>query len=384
MTAHAVLSASASSRWLACPPSARMEARFPDTTSTYAAEGTLAHAMAELKLTKHYTPMAKSTYTKKLNALKKDDLYAPEMDGYTDAYLDRIQQITYGAPAAPMVGIEKRVDFSTWVPEGFGTADCVILSGNQMWVIDLKYGKNVEVSAKDNSQLKLYAMGAYEAYKLLYPIDTVTTCIIQPRMDKYSEYIYTLDELLGWADTVKPIAAMAHAGTGDIAPGEHCKFCKAKPVCPAYGQKFQEAETQKKDPTLMAPVEIVAMLNRLEDLVGYQKQLKAYALAEALKGTEMPGMKVVEGRSNRAFADIDRAFKKVMAQGYAESLLYERSPITLTAVEKLMGKKAFEEVLSSDIVKPQGKPTLVPASDKRPPFTPKSAEDDFKDLAVPF
>lgn len=386
MRKHAILSASAADRWLKCTPSARWEQKFKDTESPYAAEGTLAHAICELKLKKYYTPMSKSEYADRLRALKLDKLYDPEMDGYTETYLDTIQQITYGCDAKPSVAIEKHVDFSDWVPEGFGTADCVVLFRDHLWVIDFKYGKNVRVDAVDNSQLRLYALGAYQAYKLLYPIAQITQIIVQPRMDNISKVDMTAEELTSWAELIKPIAKAAHDGTGEPEAGDHCKFCKCKPACKTYANRYNDAYAVAKNrpPAFLSPDQVATMLSRLDELVAYQKELKAYALTEALKGTKFPGLKIVEGRSNRAFKDVDQAFKKVMAKGYDEALLYERRPITLTAVEKLMGKKEFNVVLADDIVKPKGKPALVPLTDKRPEFRPNSAEDDFGDIDILF
>lgn len=389
MTTHAVLSASAADRWLHCPPSARMEKRFPDKGSPYAAEGTLAHALAALKLEKLFYPMSATRFEasrKRIieTAKARDGVdYDREMDRYTDIYMDEIDRVACSFPSTPFVSIENKVYFSAYVPGGYGTADCIMISGQDLHIFDLKYGKNVKVAAKNNNQLRLYALGAYLNFGMIYPIKIITQHIIQPRVDDgISSWSYHFAELDAWAESIRETARLADAGQGELDAGPWCQFCKAKPVCRKYGEQFKTAAVKKPDPKVMQPDEIGKMLRLLDGLVSYQKELKDFALSEALKGHAIPGMKVVEGRSVRAWKDQDAAFKKVMTLGFKEPMLYERVPLSLSSVEKLVGKKQFGLQLKDYVVKPRGKPTLVPVSDNRPEFSPHSAIDDFKDVSL--
>lgn len=383
--AHALLSASSAERWLNCPASIRLSEGMPDLAGDAAREGTLAHAIAELKLRKQYTePMGKATFTRRMNKLTKDnDQYNPEMQRYTDQYLEFVKGITYGLPVEPFVEVEKQVNYSAYAPEGFGTADCIVIHGNHLWVIDFKYGKHVKVDAEDNSQLKLYALGALAEYGFIYPIQTVTLCVVQPRMDNIVKWDTDVAALYQWGnEVVKPLAEEAYAGGGSCVPGKHCQFCPVKPVCKAYAERYDVKEDEIKDPQMMTMAEVGKMLEKLDGVVSYHNKLKAYALAKALEGLTIPGFKVVEGKSNRVFKNIDTAFQKIKGAGYDEALLYERVPLTLTGVEKLLGKPQFNTLLADDVDKPQGKPTLVPEDDKREPFKPKSAAEVFKDIQV--
>ena len=383
--AHALLSASSAERWLNCPASIRLSEGMPDLAGDAAREGTLAHAIAELKLRKQYTePMGKATFTRRMNKLIKDnDQYNPEMQRYTDQYLEFVNSITYAQATTPFVEVEKQVNYSAYAPEGFGTADCIVIHGNHLWVIDFKYGKHVKVDAGDNSQLKLYALGALAEYGFIYPIQTVTLCVVQPRMDNIVKWDTDVAALYQWGnEVVKPLAEEAYASGGTCVPGKHCQFCPIKPVCKAYAGQYDVKEEAIKDPQTMNAAEMAWMLAKLEGVVSYHKKLKEYALAKALEGLTIPGFKVVEGRSTRSFKDLDVAFQKIKEAGFDESLLYERVPLTLTSVEKLLGKTQFDSLLAADVVKPQGKPTLVPEDDKREPFKPKSAAEVFKDIQV--
>lgn len=380
---HAVLSASSAHRWLACPPSARLEETFPDTESPYAAEGTLAHAICELKLKQKFIKQqAAATYKKKLKKLQTDELYQSEMEMYTEEYIDYISEIVYGFDSTPYVAAEVRVDFSHVVPEGFGTCDCIIIHGNQMHIVDFKYGKNVHVSAGGNPQLKLYALGALKAYGMLYPIERITLHIVQPRVDNNNSVDITVEELNQWASVIKPWVEQAYKGEGDFSPGEEtCRFCRAKATCRARAEKNLElAKDDFKLPPLLTNDEAGEALKKAMDIKQWVTDLEAWALKAILSGEEVAGWKAVEGRSNRTFADQDKAFEIIKASGVDENMLYERKPITLTAVEKLLGKKEFTELLADQIVKPPGKPTLAPETDKRKAITLKTtAEEDFKE-----
>lgn len=384
--AHALLSASSAHRWLACTPSARLEEQFPDTTSDAAREGTLAHELAELKL-RHYfftTELTRAKFTRAVNKLKKQELWENEMDGYTEEYLDYVKSVALAYPLEPHVAIEKRVDFASYVPEGFGTADCVMVSGRQLHVVDFKYGKGVPVSAEKNPQLMLYALGAYEAYKILYPVDQVRVSIVQPRLsDGTSDWTCTLDELLRFGEYVKGRAALAIKGEGEYAPSESaCRFCRAKAHCRARADwNVRLAFRVGKKPPLISNAEMGEYLRQGEDVARWLSDLKDLALAECLAGREVPGWKAVEGRSQRAFTDMDAAFTALKEGGIAEEILWERKPLTLAQVEKTVGKKTFTELVGSMVVKQPGKPALAPESDRREAITNKaSAEEAFSEI----
>jgi hypothetical protein len=379
---HALLSASGSHRWLTCTPSARLEEQFPDTTSDYAKEGTLAHEIAELKLRKYFIePMSKSVFTRRLNQFKKHELFQDEMLKHTDTYLDYLKEISFNIPGTAYVAVEKRIDYSAYAPQGFGTVDCLIIGGDTLYVTDFKYGKGVPVSAENNSQMKLYALGAYLEYGFLYPIKNVQLAIIQPRLDSISEWSLTIEELLEWGEEIKPIAQKAFNGEGEFVPGERCKFCRAKAQCRARAQHYLDLDFYKQmKPPLISNEEVGSILERAIALESWVKDIKEYALAESLKGNDIPGWKAVEGRSLRVFVDQDKAFEHLKANGIDEAMLYERVPLTVSKLEKQLGKKEFRSLVEEAglVEKSPGKPTLVPVTDKRTAIAPNvSAEEDF-------
>ncbi len=373
---HALLSASSAERWLNCPPSARLTENMPDTESPYAAEGTLAHSLAELKVRKKFDVLKKSEYGKRLKEIQSSPLYAPEMDGHTDIYLDYILKIAHGYnKAAPYVVPEKKLDYSAYAPGGFGTCDCVMLCKNDLHIFDLKYGKGVPVSPEENPQLKLYALGALHEYGFLYDVQNVTLHIIQPRLDSISSFETGTEQLLAWGDSIRPAAELADKGEGEFKSGDWCRFCKAKATCRKRTEDFFALESSAAMPKeLLADSEIGEALTRAQALKNWVADLEEYALNAILSGTEISGWKAVEGRSNRKITDIDGAFEVLKKEGYDESLLYERKPVTLTELEKLVTKKKLEELIGDKIVKPQGKPALAPESDGRKPFRPDVKE----------
>lgn len=380
---HALLSASSAHRWLNCPPSARLEEKLPETNSDYANEGKLAHKIAELRLRKFISPMGPKTYAAELKKLQADPLYQDEMLKYVDIYFNHIAKIATGLPSMPYIAIEKRLDYGAYAPEGFGTGDCIMIHSDTLYVIDLKYGKGVPVFAEWNPQMLLYALGAYEAYKLLYSIKNVILIIAQVRLeDGISQWQLSIDELLSWGESIKQIAWQAYNGEGEFHTGEWCRFCRAKAVCRARSETYTALEDfAKKDIKLLSNSEIGELLHKARQLTEWAKDLEQYALTECLAGNEIPGWKVVEGRSNRQFTNIDEAFKLLIDAGFDETILYERKPITLTEVEKLLGKNDFKMLLGKYVVKPPGKPTLVTIDDKREAITNRtSVIDDFGEV----
>lgn len=372
---HAILSASAAHRWLSCTPSARLEETLPNSTSEYAEEGRLAHEIAELKLRKAFIePMGARTFNTKLKKLQETPLYQAEMLGHTDTYLDYITGIAHGYESRPYIAAEKKLDFSEYVPDGFGTGDCIIIGENTMHVIDFKYGKGVPVSAEKNPQMTLYALGAYAEYSFLYPITHVIMTIIQPRLNgDVSVFEIPVEDLLAWGESIKPIAQAAYNGEGEYVPGEYCRFCRAKAQCRARCEVNTALEVfNMAKPPLISNEEVGEILKRAQLLTKWVEDLEKYALSECLLGNDVPGWKAVEGRSNREFTNVDGAFKVLKERGFDESMLYIRKPITLTETEKLVGKKTFAELLESYVIKPHGKPTLAPATDKREPITNKT------------
>lgn len=379
--AHALLGASSAQRWLVCTPSVRLEEMLPDSTSEYAQEGTLAHEFCSLKLAEKFFPA--TSHKRALASLRKHDLYQKEMDRLADEYVEYIAGIAYSFPVQPYIAIEKRVSYAAYAQDGFGTADCIIIAGEDLFIIDYKHGQGVPVSAEDNPQMKCYALGAYDTYKMIYDIKRIHTTIFQPRISNTNKWSYGIDDLLLWAETVlSPAAKLAYAGEGEFKPSAAtCQFCRAAGVCRARAEMNLDAiELPAPDMRLLTDEEIGATLKRTEDFAGWLKKLEAAALEKLLSGVDIPGWKAVEGRSNRTIVDYDATVKALKEKGYKPSVLYEKKPLTLTALEALVGKAELSATLGPLITKPQGKPTIAPATDKREPFKREGAADDFKDL----
>lgn len=382
---HAVLSASGAHRWMTCPASALLEQEFPDTTSEAAKEGTLAHELAEAKV-RHYF-FTKAFNKRKLNAvvkeLKENPLWKDEMEGFTDDYLDYIKQEALAFSAKPYVAIEKKVDFSGYVPEGFGTADCVLISGQTLHIIDLKYGKGVPVGAEKNPQLMLYALGAYEAYRMIYPLSRIEMSIVQPRLpDGDSKWGCSTEELLEFGRQAAVKAELALSVSGAFHPEEKaCKFCRARRQCRARAEyNVRLAGFTDKKPPLISNEEAGQFLLQGEDVASWLSDLKDYALAQCLAGHDVPGWKAVEGRGSREWTDMDQAFAVLQENGISEALLWERKPLTLAQVEKTVGKKPFTEYVGNLIVKKSGKPALAKESDKRAAISNTvTAQEAFKE-----
>lgn len=399
-TEHALLSASSAHRWLACTAAPRFEEQFPNGTSDYAEEGSLAHSICELYARKHFSVMTNRKFNSELKKLQAKPHYSDEMLKTAEKYVDYLREKAMSYPTTPYVTFEVKVDFSDYVPEGFGTCDCVMIGGDTLHITDYKHGKGVEVSAEENPQMRLYALGALKMFAPVFgdSIKKVSMGICQPRItDDESEDGMTVEELREWGESIKPRAKEAYDGPGTFCPGEHCRFCKGKAQCRARADQntafedFKDFAIEGKAapelqalspetraviglPPMLSDAEIGELLVRAEGLVQWYKDLCEYATQNILNGKEIPGWKVVAGKSNRAFKDVEEAFSKVIEAGYDEALLYERKPITLTGVESLLGKAKFETLLKDCVHKPLGKPTLVPLSDKREPYSTAAAD----------
>ena len=367
---HAVLSASSSERWLHCPPSARLCESYEDKGSDYAAEGTDAHELCEYKLRKALGMEAQDP-TENLTWFNEE--MSDCANGYAAYVLEQVEAAKQTC-ADPIVLIEQRVDFSRWVESGYGTADCIIIADGTLQIIDYKHGLGVLVSAEENPQMQCYALGALELFDDIYDIDSVRMTIYQPRRDNVSTYEISKDELYRWADEVlKPTADLAFVGDGNFLCGEWCGFCKAKHDCRARADANMElARYDFKLPPLLTDEEVEEILARADDLVSWAADIKEYALQQAISGKEWHGWKLVEGRSNRRYTNETAVAGAVTNAGFDP---YEHKVLGVTAMQKLLGKSRFEEILAAYIEKPQGKPTLVRSSDKRPAMN--TAKNDF-------
>ena len=381
MPKHALLSASGAHRWLECPPSARLEENFEDRPSDSAKEGTLAHAIAEAKVRNMLIdPLPKRSFNKILKDFTNNSMYQKEMDALTDEYAEYIREIMLSYTQKPYIAVEVKLNLSTYIPEGLGTADCIIISGNDLHIIDLKYGKNVPVSAEDNPQLKLYALGAVGEYELFYDIQSIHMHIFQPRnKNGGGTFTTNVQELKAWGESIRPTVKMAYMGLGEQKAGPWCGFCKAKPICQKHAEKCRElAKLDFKKPELLSREEIGQILQTAKDVASWAKALEEYALSEVLKGNDVPGWKAVEGRKTRVWTDMDMVFKKLTSSGVSEEILWTKSPLTLAQVEKEIGKKEFNALVGDMVTTSTGKPTLVPDSDKRESIKIKAA-DEFKE-----
>lgn len=361
---HALLSPSASRRWLECPPSVRLTELMEDKPSAYADEGTLAHSIAEGKLKSHLG------YAE--NPIKCEDAL---MDEYTDDYVAFVDE-QMSVLENPSAFVEQRVDCSKYVPECYGTCDALIISDGVLHICDLKYGTGVKVEAVGNDQLRIYALGALEMFSCLYEISTVRMSIFQPRLSHSDTWEISIDELLKWANEVLvPAAKQAWNGQGEFKAGEHCRFCKAKSNCRKRAEyNLELARYDFEPPATLDNIEIAAILAKADELVSWVTDVKEYALRQALSGVTYDGFKVVEGRSNRKYTDENAVVEAVKTAGFDP---YEHSVLGITAMTALLGKKKFTELLGGIVEKPQGKPTLVPMSDKRPAIN--TANEDFKE-----
>ena len=367
---HALLSASSAHRWIECPPSALLSRKFDDSSSSFAQQGTDAHALAQYKL-------------ERLLGLPTNDpteslcFYDEDMNNHAEDYasfvLEQVAKVRETC-ADPQVLIEQKLDFSRYVPEGFGHVDCLIIADGTLTVIDYKYGLGIKVSAEKNPQMFCYALGGLILFDGIYDIDNVRLVIYQPRRENISEYWISKSELIQWAEEVlSPTAQLAIKGEGEYKAGEHCQFCKAKATCRKRAEYNMElAKYDFEVPATLDHEEIASILKRVDELASWVSDVKEFALKEALNGTKFDGFKLVAGRSNRTFTDEVAAANLVIAAGKDP---YEKKLLGITAMTALLGKKAFEEILGGLTYKPPGKPVLVPIDDKRPEFN--SAAEDF-------
>ena len=380
--AHAILSASGSKKWLTCTPSARFEEQFPDEDSEFSLEGTFAHAVFEQELL-NFLGLPVDPLPKDL--MRFDSVILREhVKKAVDFAVNEIL-LTRGVHPDALILVEQKLDFSRWVPEGFGTGDLVIVTPDYVEVMDLKYGAGVFVPAQDNSQMRLYGLGALSMFGNLYDSKRVRTTVLQPRMDNFGSEAMAVPELLAWAESeVVPKAAAAWAGEGEFVPGSHCSdgFCKARYVCAARGQ--QALTLAKQDFALRPPAELTddQILRVLEvgaQVTDWIGDVREHALKRALSGDTWPGYKVVEGRSVRKIVDQEAAAAALVKAGVPEAVIYDRVMRGITALETILGKNRFAEVLGDHVEKPPGKATLVPESDKRQAISSSSsAQEDFQ------
>lgn len=372
MGKHALLSASSSHQWLNCPPSARLCERYKDQGSSYAAEGTDAHTLGEYKLKTALGIQAK-------NPTANLSYYNEEMEECATGYAAFIMDLVETAKqtcADPVVLIEQRLDFSKYVEGGFGTGDCVVIADGTLHIVDYKHGQGILVEAEDNPQMKLYALGALELFDCIYDINTVSMTIYQPRRDNVSTHTVFKESLYQWAEEIlKPAAELAYAGDGEFHCGDWCQFCKAKHDCRKRAERNLElARYDFKLPPLLEDDEIESILGRIDGFLSWASDIKEYALQAALSGKQWNGWKLVEGRSNRRYTNEEAVAGVVSAVGFDP---YEHKVMGITTMEKILGKSRFADLLGTLVEKPQGRPTLVPESDKRPAI--HTGKHDFGD-----
>lgn len=388
---HSDLGASSIVGWSGCAQYLNMQKLFPETPSPYAEAGRLAHAIGEYKLRSYFLdPVGKRAYNARLKKFRAEPVYSPDMEDATETYLEAVKAEALTYPSAPFVALEVRVDYSEYAPDGFGTSDCILIGGNRITVVDYKNGSGVPVDAEHNPQMQLYALGALQTFHMIYG-DTLTDVrliIVQPHAGGVKTWDTTTAELQKWGrEYVAPAAKRALDGTAPATPGECCRWCRGKAQCSARaaavldaGRKYQTAPAAGSDKLpanysgpLLSDAEVGAALAEAEGLISWYKDLEDYALKACLGGKDIPGYKAVEGRGSRAWGDTDTAFKTLEARGVDAALLWERKPVTAPALEKILGRRGFANVAEDLVVKQPGKPTLVPASDKRAPYNAAEA-----------
>ena len=380
-TKHALLGASSSHRWLVCPPIIRLEENIPDTETPFTLEGTVAHELSELKLMFQIGNINKATYTRRLNKFKKEnEFYCAEMDDKTDEYVTEVME-RYNSYESASIELEKRVDFSKWVPDGFGTSDVVILADDTIEIIDLKYGAGVKVDAFQNPQVMLYALGAYATYDILYDFKQITMTIIQPRLDHTTSFTVDVEELLYWADNyVAPRSAQAIEGIGEWTVNDDVvKFSKVRAQLRPRATWNNELinKYEFKEAPLLEMHEIAEIIDRASEIKKWVKQVEDYALQQAMSGVDIPGYKVVEGMSRRHISDTKAVLEALEDNGFKKENVTETKILGFTALQKVIGKSGLE-LISNWVYKPEGKPTLVPLKDRREQITLDTPENIFE------
>ena len=386
MSDHALLSPSAAHRWLNCPRAPRLEAQLPNNVGKDAQIGTLAHSVCEVTAKKHFNKIKPAAYTRAINKYKTSPLWDNEMLQTAETYTEHLAERAMQFEHEPYIAFEVDVDIKDYVPEGFGRCDCIMFGNDTLVITDYKNGKGVKVDATENPQLMLYALGALKLYRPIYgaAIKNIEINIDQPRLDAYEKWICSTEDLLKWGEEIKPKAQLAYAGFGEFNPGEWCRFCRANGVCQAQAKEqlsafddFKDAVSDDK-PDLLTPEQIGNALEKGKLLAAWYDSLQKIALEKILEGTRIPGYKAVEGKSSRVWSDQDTALKTLEENGIEHAVIYDSVPKTLAQLEKLLGKAKFTELVGSFVVKPQGKPTLAPESDKRIEYS--SAVADFANL----
>lgn len=382
---HALLSASGSKRWLECTPSARLEDTLPEEPSEFAEEGSLAHEIGELKLrAKYIEPMTARTLSAKMKKLKAKPLYNEEMQGYTDKYVEYIDTIVHSYNTKPYLALEVKLDYSDWAQEGFGTSDFTICCSGDLHIVDLKYGVGVAVEAPQNTQMICYALGAYKKYNFIQNFRRIIVHIVQPRLNSYTSWELTPQELLDWGELIKPKAALAWLGIGEFKAGEHCRFCRAKYTCRARSEfflAFEEARDKQINKGVLLSNEEIGDIIIVADLLRkWSEDLKKYALKQLIQGFEFPGWKLVAGKGKRAFKDIDGLLVALAENGWDCDLFITKDIAPLTEIEKIVGVTEFKKIAKDYIEWQEGGPTLALISDNREPYKKLSAAEFFTKL----
>lgn len=369
---HAILSPSAAGRWLKCNRSARLELQFPDVESDFAREGTLAHAIAETLLRAGETLLTLQQY----NAFKEQEFYTEVMYEHVQDFVNYIYEHK-NLNVKNWHSPERKVDLSTWIPEGFGHIDDPLVAGPVLHIFDLKYGKGVEVSALDNAQLKIYALGMLDELEMIFDLETVVLHIFQPRLNNIPEFEISVTDLKLWGEEVlKPNARRAFDGEGEFLAGEHCQFCRAKAQCRALADYSNEiAALRFEDHTLLTDAELMDIISKKKVIDSWLKAVTIFTITEAINGRVWPGYKVVEGRANRKYSDPGKIEQLLLSELHISNMHKPKELLNLEDMKKLLGKENFGKYIDPNLIKPYGKPALVPESDKRPVF---------KDAAIAF
>lgn len=380
---NTTLSASGAAKWINCPPSARLEQKFEkDPDTDYILEGNLAHAIGELELRFFNKEFDQKIYNKEIKKLRANRVYFDGIEGEVEKYVDYVKECVSEAGASGATVtllVEHRLDFTRYVDNGRGIADVLILADNYIKGVDLKFGQGDVVSAKENPQMRLYAVALFEAFDMVYEFDDVTMAIVQPRRDHIDSETLTPDELIDWASNIaKPAADLAQYGLGDFAAGPWCKRCRAAPMCRTLAEKNKElAAYDFRDPELLSPDELIGIFKQQPMLSDWVKEVAAYVLKRALAGQNWPGFKVVEGRSNRTWTNAETVQSNLIDAGYTEDDFLNKKMKGIGDIEKLTGKEFFNTYFQDLVIKPTGAPTLAHESDRREAFGIATAKSDF-------